>query len=42
MVQSLVALSTTKSEYMKVAEAVKKALWLTCLFKELSIYQDGV
>ena len=42
MVQSLVALSNTKSEYMKVAEAVKKALWLTCLFKELSIHQDGV
>jgi hypothetical protein len=42
MVQYLVVLSTTKSEYMTVAEAVKKALWLSCLFKELRIQQDGV
>ncbi|XP_038984402.1 secreted RxLR effector protein 161-like [Phoenix dactylifera] len=31
MVQSLVALSTTESEYMAVAEAAKEALWLTGL-----------
>ncbi|XP_057972764.1 secreted RxLR effector protein 161-like [Malania oleifera] len=28
MVQSLVALSTTESEYMAVAEATKEALWV--------------
>ena len=42
MVQSLVALSTTESEYMAVAEPAKEALWLSKLFKELGIQQDGV
>ena len=37
MIQSLVALSTTESEYMAVAEVAKEALWLTGLVKELSI-----
>ena len=37
MIQSLVALSTTESEYMAVAEAAKEALWLTGLVKELGI-----
>ena len=41
-VQSLVALSTTESEYMAVAEAAKEALWLTGLVKELGIQQGGV
>ena len=42
MVQSLVALSIIKSEYMAVAEAAKVALWLVGLVKELGIYQGGV
>ena len=42
MIQSLVALSTTESEYMAVAEAAKEALWLTGLVKELGIQQGGV
>ena len=43
MVQSLVALSTTKLEYMVVAEASKEAiLWLARLVKELGIQQDEV
>ena len=42
MIQSLVALSTTESEYMAVAEAAKEALWLTCLVKKLGIQQGGV
>ena len=37
MVQSLIALSTTESEYMVVAEATKEALWLAGLVKELGI-----
>ena len=42
MVQSLVALSTTESKYMVVAEATKEALWLVGLVKELGIQQSGV
>ncbi|XP_041025491.1 secreted RxLR effector protein 161-like [Juglans microcarpa x Juglans regia] len=42
MVQPLVALSTTESEYMAVVEAAKKAVWLTGLVKELGIQQGGV
>ena len=42
MVQSLVTLSTTESEYMTVAEATKEALWLTGLVKKLGIQQGGV
>ena len=42
MVQSLVALSTTESEYMTVAKAAKEASWLTGLVKELGIQQGGV
>ena len=42
MVQSLVALSTTKLEYMVVADASKEALWLARLVKELGIQQDEV
>ncbi|KAE8655753.1 Retrovirus-related Pol polyprotein from transposon TNT 1-94 [Hibiscus syriacus] len=41
-VQSVVALSTIESEYMAAAEAVKEALWLTGLVKELSVQQGGV
>ncbi|XP_057962383.1 secreted RxLR effector protein 161-like [Malania oleifera] len=37
MVQSFAALSTTKSEYMVVAEVAKEAIWLTELVKELGI-----
>ena len=42
MIQSTVAMSTTEAEYMAVAEAAKKALWLTGLVRELSIKQVGV
>ena len=42
MIQSLVALSTTESEYMAVAEAAKEVMWLTGLVKELGIQQGGV
>ena len=40
--QSLVAMSTTEAEYMAVAKAVKEALWLKRLVKELSLNQGGV
>jgi hypothetical protein len=42
MVQSLVALSTTKLEYMVVVEAEKEVLWLTGLVKKLGIQQSLV
>ena len=42
MVQPIVALSTTESEYIAVAEAAKEALWLTGLVKELGVQQGGV
>jgi hypothetical protein len=42
MVQSLVALSIIESEYMIVAKAIKEALWLTGLVKELGVEQGGV
>jgi hypothetical protein len=42
MIQSTVAMSTTEAEYMAVAKAVKEALWLTGLVKELGIQQVGV
>ena len=37
MVKSLVALSTTESEYMTVTEAAKEAIWPVGLVKELGI-----
>jgi hypothetical protein len=37
MVQSLIALSTTKSEYMVVVEVAEEVLWCTSLVKELVI-----
>uniref|UniRef100_A0A2N9I2Y6 CCHC-type domain-containing protein n=1 Tax=Fagus sylvatica TaxID=28930 RepID=A0A2N9I2Y6_FAGSY len=40
--QSIVAMSTTKAEYMAVAEAAKEALWLKGLVKELGLNQGGV
>ena len=42
VLQSLVALSTTESEYMAVTEAAKEALWLKGLVRELGIDQGGV
>ena len=35
MLQSVVALSTTETEYIAVTEAVKKAMWLQGILKEL-------
>jgi hypothetical protein len=40
--QSIVAMSTTKAEYMTVAEAAKEALWLKGLVKELGLNQGAV
>jgi hypothetical protein len=42
MIQSIVAMSTTKAEYMVVAEAANEALWLKGLVNELGIQQGGV
>ena len=42
MIHSLIALSTTESEYMAIVEVAKESLWLTGLFKELGIQQGGV
>ena len=42
MIQFMVAMSTTKAEYMAAVEAAKEALWLTGLVKELGIQQGGV
>ena len=42
MIQSLVALSATESEYMTVVEATNESLWLTGLVKELGIQQSRV
>ncbi|KAE8683930.1 hypothetical protein F3Y22_tig00111166pilonHSYRG00365 [Hibiscus syriacus] len=41
-VQSVVALSTTETEYMAAAEVAKETLWLTGLVKELGVQQCGV
>ncbi|KAL0336278.1 UNVERIFIED_CONTAM: Retrovirus-related Pol polyprotein from transposon TNT 1-94 [Sesamum radiatum] len=41
-VQSIVALSTTETEYMAVAEDAKEALWLNRLANELGVEQGGV
>jgi hypothetical protein len=38
--QSTVALSTTKAEYMAAAEAVKEAIWLRGLVSDLGLQQD--
>ena len=40
--QSLVALSTTKTEYTTVIKGVKEALWLKGIVEELGIKQDQV
>ena len=40
--QSIVAMSTTEDEYMAVAEAANKALWLKGLVKEFGLNQGGV
>jgi hypothetical protein len=42
MIQSMVAMSTTETEYMTVAKAAKEALGFAGLVKELSIQQGGV
>ncbi|KAG9446279.1 hypothetical protein H6P81_012407 [Aristolochia fimbriata] len=38
--QHVVALSTTEAEYMAVTEAIKEAIWLQGLFRELSIRNE--
>ncbi|KAL7150071.1 hypothetical protein ABFS83_05G083800 [Erythranthe nasuta] len=40
--QSVVALSTTKAEYMAVTEAVKEAIWMIGILQELGIEQKNV
>ncbi|KAF3660487.1 hypothetical protein FXO38_12137 [Capsicum annuum] len=40
--QSTVALSTTEAEYMAITEAVKDAIWLQGLLKELGIRQETI
>ncbi|WMV10271.1 hypothetical protein MTR67_003656, partial [Solanum verrucosum] len=40
--QSKIALSTTKAEYMAITEAVKEAIWLQGLLTELGIGQEGI
>ena len=42
MLQPIVALSTTEAEYIAVTEAVKEALWLRGLVKDLGIIQRSV
>jgi hypothetical protein len=42
MIQSTIVMSTTKVEYIAVIEAVKEALWLTSLVRELGILQVGI
>lgn len=42
MIQPIVALSVTESEYMVVAKVAKETLWLTRLVSELSVQQGGV
>jgi hypothetical protein len=37
MIQSTIVMSTTKAEYMAVAEATKEVLWLKGLVRELGI-----
>ena len=40
--QSIVAMSTTKAEYIAITEAANEALWLKGLVKKLGLNQDGV
>ena len=38
--QEVVALSSTEAEYMALTEAIKEALWLLGLVKELKVDQE--
>ncbi|XP_075101416.1 secreted RxLR effector protein 161-like [Nicotiana tabacum] len=40
--QSMITLSTTEAEYMAITEAVKKAIWLQGLPRELGIGQESI
>ncbi|GJX41365.1 hypothetical protein Tco_0256355 [Tanacetum coccineum] len=42
MLQHVVALSTTEAEYMALTEAVKEAIWLRGLLKELGVELNTV
>ena len=42
MLQSMVALSTTKAEYIAVTEAIKEAIWLQGMLGELGVHQQKV
>ena len=40
--QKVVALSSTKAEYMALTKAIKEALWLLGLVRELKIDQEQI
>ncbi|XP_075098855.1 secreted RxLR effector protein 161-like [Nicotiana tabacum] len=40
--QSTVALSTTEAEYMAITEAIKEAIWLQGLLRDLGIGQESI
>ncbi|PON45263.1 LOW QUALITY PROTEIN: Ribonuclease H-like domain containing protein [Trema orientale] len=40
--QSVMALSTTKAEYIAIIEAIKEALWLKRIITELGVQEDQV
>ena len=37
--ESIVTLSTTEAKYMAIGEAIKEAIWIHGLIKNLGIYQ---
>ena len=41
-IQSLVAFSTTETNYVTITKATKEVLWLKGLVKELGVLQEGI